>query len=250
MKTKIVFGVIFSVLAWIGTVSAEIRTFTSTNGKSMQASLVSHKGGKVTLKRADGQEFSVAPNMFSPEDQLFIKNWMDKTPETIIYRVRVDAKKTKVSGTRVKTSYSYAKREQWAYDVEVTNASRDEASGLVVKYRVFFRNNISGSSSSSYYYLTNEGGSMQVASGTVKQPVPMGFNKSMAFQTKQVQIESYDTYYSTRRKDELLGVMVRVEDPTGNVVADWKSPTTAIRTFTWESSDPNAKNGSGNVTIR
>jgi len=44
---------------------AELRAFTNDNGTVIQAELVSHQGGKVTLRRADGKEFSASPSIFS-----------------------------------------------------------------------------------------------------------------------------------------------------------------------------------------
>ena len=56
---------------------ATARTFTSANGQEIEAEITFVSGGKVTLERSDGRVFSVAPEMFSQEDQAYISKWKE-----------------------------------------------------------------------------------------------------------------------------------------------------------------------------
>lgn len=51
------------------------RTFTDAKGRAMEAEIVSVKDTSVTIRRADGQSFTVPVTTFSAEDQAFIKAW-------------------------------------------------------------------------------------------------------------------------------------------------------------------------------
>ena len=71
---------------------AELREFKNSAGAIIQAELLSHKGGKVKMRLADGRELDVMPSVFSIDDQAYIKQWMTTTPEDIVYT-------DKISGT-------------------------------------------------------------------------------------------------------------------------------------------------------
>ncbi|WP_309399018.1 C39 family peptidase [Cerasicoccus maritimus] len=58
----------------------QARTFTDTQGRTMEAEIVSYDSGdSVTIKRSDGLEFSLPLNKLSAADQDYIRQW--KTPE-------------------------------------------------------------------------------------------------------------------------------------------------------------------------
>lgn len=51
------------------------RVFTDNKGRQMDAEILSKQGGQVRIRRADGKEFTVPANSFSPADQAFINAW-------------------------------------------------------------------------------------------------------------------------------------------------------------------------------
>ena len=56
------------------------RTFTDAKGRTMDAEIVSVSGTNVTIKRADGQTFTVPATSFNAADQAFIKAWKPSAP--------------------------------------------------------------------------------------------------------------------------------------------------------------------------
>lgn len=56
------------------------RTFTDSKGRVMEAEIVSVSGANVTIKRTDGQTFTVPAATFSALDQAFIKAWKPGAP--------------------------------------------------------------------------------------------------------------------------------------------------------------------------
>lgn len=244
---KSIIPILLLMLGSAGMLRAELREFTSTNGKTMKAELVSHKGGKITLQRGDGVKFEVLPNVFGPDDQIFIKDWMAKTPETISYNFRFKADRKKVDGRSRKVDYYRVKNEKWVYEVSVTNLSRDEASNLKIKYRQFRSNQADGT----YRADSDDQSDWITDSGEVTVKAPVGFGKSMVFQTKQMQIDHVDSsYWDYDWQDRILGVMIQVEDPNGNVVAEWAEPVNTLKGKTWASTEPKKGQQTGNVIIQ
>lgn len=56
--------------------AAETRDFTASNGRVLRGELVSAAGGKITVKRSDGQVFILDANTFSAADRAYFKQAM------------------------------------------------------------------------------------------------------------------------------------------------------------------------------
>lgn len=243
----------FRILTWsaiaaisVAVLRADLREFTSSDGKTLQAELVEHRDGKVTLRRADGKEFEVAPNVFSPEDQIFIKEWISKTPESLHYNFRFDADRTKISGTTRNESFLFVKNEKWVYTVKITNNSRDTMNDLVVKYKQF-RSNYADDDSQAY---DDDRSDWLTDNGEVKLSQELPYNKTMEFQTKPMQIDFVDYEgFGDKWKDEIKGVMIRIETPAGKKIAEWAEPVNTLKGKTWENTEPR-KGGGSEVIIK
>lgn len=65
------------VLFWGGLPGAELREFTDTNGRKIQAELVEVGDGVVSIRMADGRLFRDIPlSRFSEADRRFVKDWV------------------------------------------------------------------------------------------------------------------------------------------------------------------------------
>lgn len=221
-------------------VFGEMREFTSVSGQKLKAELVSYRGNDVTLKREDGREFKVTPAAFGLDDQIYIKEWMAKTPEAKSYSLRIDAEKKKMDGTQVNMGYKKVKNEKWAYKVTMTNLSRDTAENLTIKYKVFYSNYADGEFDASASDVTNLG----MVEGEVKVREALPYNKTLEFITKEVQVDIVDYDYYEKYKDSIKGTMVRVLDSNGKVVADWVMPISFLKGKTWDNTDPQSDNRS------
>ena len=56
-----------------------VRSWTNLKGVKMEASLVRFKKDKIEIKRGDGRTFTLAPNMFSEEDQKYLTEARERT---------------------------------------------------------------------------------------------------------------------------------------------------------------------------
>lgn len=64
-----------TTLLMLCTVQLPARTFTGKDGRTIDAEIVAKQGDQVRIRRADGQEFTIAVANLSPDDQGFIQNW-------------------------------------------------------------------------------------------------------------------------------------------------------------------------------
>lgn len=236
----------FGAFAFASPAMAELRAFTNDNGTVMQAELVSHQGGKVKLRRADGKEFSANPSIFSSEDETYIKAWMEKTPEIKNYNLKIVADKKKVEGNSKNYGYKRVKNDLWSFLVTVTNNSQQPVSNLTVNYRVFYTNSADGS------YSSSSDGRMayRMIEGSAKLDKELTFNRTLEFTTKPVEIDVVSYDYGNRYKDEVKGCLIRVEDDAGVVVLDWCSPEVGMKNKTWENTTRGGGREGGEVIIR
>jgi len=222
-------------LACGGVLHAEWRDFQSADGQTIRAELVSYRGTKVRLKREDGREFEVEANIFSLDDQIYIKAWMGQTAENIDYnfRIEVDAKKddTEIEN---QTGYRY-KTDTWHYEFTILNLSRDVMKGLTFQYRIVYEDEVT----ESFGILTPTD---EVLDGEYAQKEEMPFNHKVEFQTESFVVQELD-YGTTDYDDELKGVLLRILDESGNVAVDWVMPISTMKGYTWENTqEPPAQN--------
>ncbi len=82
-KILIVIGFLFFSFALA---CAQMRDFKDKQGRTISAQLVFSVGDDVTIKMADGQTFQLKLDVFSEEDQKFIKEWANKNQTTVGFR--------------------------------------------------------------------------------------------------------------------------------------------------------------------
>jgi len=225
--------------------ASDLREFTGANGQTIQAKVVGHKAGKITLERADGKQFETAPSVFQVDDQVFLQEWMSTHPETVAYRFNVAANRDKVDGTFTNLSYKRVKNEKWAYRLKITNLSPDTLTGLTVRYKLFHTNRADGEFSTG-----SEAPTVEVVEGETKLPGELPLNRSLEFVTVPVELDFVD-YSGTgsRYKDELFGCMIRILDVRGTTVLDWVTPGPEMKDRTWERPNGTAA-GPGSAVVR
>ena len=220
----------------------QARTFTDSNGKVIEADLISHSGGKVKIKRADGKEFDVDPSVFSKVDQEFIKGWMKKTPEFIDYNLHVEIDKKKLDGDFTDHDYKRVKNEQWYFLLEVTNRSQQTVSNLKIEYRILYTDAARGS----YRSSDTEPIRMVEGSQTLKQDLET--NRTAIIKTKPVQIDTVDYDYGARYKDDLKGCLIRIVGPDGQTILE-ETKGLSMKNKTWANTTPHEQRKEGGKII-
>jgi len=198
---------------------AQMHTFTNSSGSTLEAKLVSHKDGKITLQRADGKEFEVKPEIFSTADQKFIAQWIAVTPAHVNYRFRIDGDKKRLGGN------------QWAYVISIINQSQDEVTNLNFNYRVLY-NSYDGKASAN----RNEGSEHLEAK--------LKFNRTLEITTKGVEI-----YNEEWAKGQIFGCLLQVTDSTGKVIEEWTSSELYMKGKTWENTTERCEENNGGSAV-
>lgn len=89
--------------------SAELRTFTNKEGKSIKAEITGVASGKVSLKTENGKSYTFAFDTLSEADQTYIKEWYEKNKNNAKasdFRLDIEKKKERIRLPREKEKNS------------------------------------------------------------------------------------------------------------------------------------------------
>ncbi len=130
----------------------EYRTFTDTQGRTMEAKLleVDPSRGRVHIECDDGRRVWVAPRIFSEKDQEYLRKWFNACEAISETSLEVSVELETKSVNNGKPLYDLGNRDdgmegaQWAvptqqisYNVILKNLSDMTVSGLRIEYRYF-----------------------------------------------------------------------------------------------------------------
>ena len=189
---------------------AEFRTLVSNDGKSMKAELVSHAGGKITIRREDGKTFAVDPAIFCKQDQEMIAAWMKENAPDIDYRLKADATKKETSSTDYYGT--------WEYEISIRNNGQEAVKGITVLHRVVYEAH----------------GRQRLEEGEYVLDQDLEFNRTLIIRTDPVRVWRS----KHNRNSGVKGCLVRVLDPKGEVILDWGTDAVGMKGVTWESTNP------------
>lgn len=208
----LVFGMLQSF-----TLHAEVRTFTSPDGRTLQAEIVAATPDRVSLKTATGQPLIVPIDKFIPADQQFINDWRKANPEQIKYRFVADYTKSKASSSKRKENNETITTERWECNMKLTNQSGQTLDGVTVDYTIYFDNIEQGNKVTRSKKGTAKIGAMK----NLQQMVV----KTEAIELHNVQLEGgfYYTDGSRARQKETLNGMVIHINHGGKKVFTWAS---------------------------
>lgn len=206
------------------------RTFEDQFGRTIIADLISHTGinsNEIKISK-DGKQLNVKISLFSEKDQIFIKNWMKETPPMIDYAFRIEATLKQLDSFKNKSNSIYgstsrSKTKTNAYEINLTNLTRQTVKDLRLEYRVV---------------KEGRSGRFEFQRGRKEISDPMRYNQDIVLTTTKSELDSYRSSYSSYSyKEVVLGVLVRVFDKQGKLVADWRSSNTKIAKINWEEID-------------
>jgi hypothetical protein len=131
---------IVATLGGMATLNLTARTFTSADGKTIEAEVVSADGLQATLKLSDGRQAVVPFNRLSEADQAFLAGWIKEHPQAIRYSFTVDATKDKLESKTASTGDSLVKgtATKWLYHVKITNRASQPIEGLKMRYQIHY----------------------------------------------------------------------------------------------------------------
>lgn len=196
---------------------AEIRTFTSPDGRTLQAEITAATPDRVSLKTAAGQPLVVPIDKFIPADQEHISEWRKANPVQIKYRFAADYTKSKAGSSKMKSNNETITTEQWECNMKITNQSGQTLEGVTVDYVIYYDNLERGNK-----VTRSKAGKVDI--GTMKNL------QQLVVKTETVALHSVQLeggYYYTdgtrsRQKETLNGMIIHVNH-AGKKVFTWTS---------------------------
>ena len=122
--------------------SAEMRTFTSTDGKEIKAEIVGVRDGKASLQLEGGKVFDVPLARLTEGDQTFLKAWAEKNKTYKLTDLRLELKKSrkverKESGKGKDRKTDKTSDITWVGSLQ--NNTRETIEEILVTYTVYRR---------------------------------------------------------------------------------------------------------------
>ncbi len=195
----------------------EARTFTSADGRTVDADIVAATAENVTLKLTSGQTVVSTLDRFSTSDRAFIAAWLKQNPAKINYSFQVSYTKDKRGSRKQKTGSVSVTIEDWLCRIKLANRSGQDLENVDVNYSIFSEQ--------------MDEGRPVLRSTRGKITLPMiRANEELTLQTDEVQLASTQLdggfYYvdgaRARQKDSLAGMAVSVRH-AGKTVFEWAS---------------------------
>ena len=133
-----------SLVTWVGVSPTHGRTFTSNDGKTIQAVIQSATTSTVTLKTLDGREWTLPLDRLAEEDRQYVAEWRLSNLEV---KLRFECVAESVGDRDVDRSGNKREtRVNKRYAVTVHNDGMEPLSNLTFRYTVFVGRNDTNSS--------------------------------------------------------------------------------------------------------
>ncbi len=196
---------------------AEPRTFTSADGRTVEAEIIAATADSVSLKLAGGQTVVSTLDRFSVADRQFIAAWLKQNPAKINYSFQVSYTKDKTGSSKQKGGSVSVTAEFWQCRIKLANRSGQDLDNVEVNYNIF-------------YEQMDEGRPVLRSSrGKVALP-KIRANEELNLLTDEIQLTSTQLaggyYYiggaRARQKDSLAGMAVSIQH-AGKTVFTWAS---------------------------
>jgi len=176
------------------TAQEKSRTFTSTEGKKIKATLLEVAAGKAKLKLASGRAASIPVTRFAEADQAYINAWAEKRKKLPrLSEISTTVKKIesfkREGDTRVTTT---------SFEITVTNNSTRDIAGVVLDTNVFWKTSYRGFSG------MEERGGRAISLGTLEK-------KELTTQTLGPFTAVDVLTTGNRRHEKIQGVVINVE---------------------------------------
>lgn len=227
----------------------ELHLFTDKKGNQIAATLLEVTGDQRTAKirREDGKEYSPEIVLFSLDDQQYIKDWMEadklasaNKPKAQEFHLTIKVDHKESSTEKHPEGSLDLESTPNFFEVSVLNTSRETLERAVLEYVIIWEEGITvseveGDDGWTYTYPREKDvGGLIRKQGSLPLEA-LAFNRDAIVRTAETPIER--AVYSDGdilKEDKLLGVLVRVVGPDGEILAETTSGKSEITSYTWE----------------
>jgi hypothetical protein len=250
-----VFLILFLVISSIqsyGLDLEELHLFTDKKGNQITANLLKIAEDRRTAKirREDGIEFSLEIVLFSLDDQQYIKDWMavDKIassnqPKASEFHLDIKVVHKESASAKHSNGSLELESKPHFFDVSISNTSRETLEGAVLEYAIVWEEAVSvheDEDNGGWDYTSTSSGDAGSGDRLVRlqRSVPLevlAFNRDAEVKTEEVLIDR--VVYSDGdllREDLFWGVLVRVLDSDGQLLAEVNTGKSELTDYSWE----------------
>lgn len=224
--------------------AGEYRTFTTPDGRSLEAKVLqySERTGKVQLERADGKKIWTLPTVFIEENQVYVRKWIkvDQFMSSMKFKIDGDSDKgKKITQPTAGPIRGKEEKTPVVYTLVLENRTDFSLKDLRIEYQAFIKVN-------GYEGRKDE---KRVDTGSLTIPkIPAGGQvtkrlKSITLIATYKTVSEYSSYtqsYSSYDKrttqDQLKGFWVRVYGPSIDgqpSIREWCYPSDTMEKFAW-----------------
>lgn len=123
----------------VATTAAYGRTFTSTDGRTLEAELVRADVSNAVVKLQDGRETSVALSRLSQPDQDYVSDWIKSHPMEVHYSFAVEWSRDKLKSNHKKVGHINVTENQYIFHFKVTNRASVPLDKVDVHMQVYYK---------------------------------------------------------------------------------------------------------------
>ena len=128
--------IVIALLAF-STPHALAKTFTDRDGREIEADILHGTKETVTVKMANGKEYTLPIAKFSDKDQEFITEWIKSKPPKLDYSFDLEYDREQTSKNESDDGVEKTTTEGWVYTWKFTNRSNANIEGLELRYRIW-----------------------------------------------------------------------------------------------------------------
>jgi len=226
--------------------SVEARIFKDTKGREIEAEIVASSGAdKIIIERA-GKEFPVPINMFSLDDQVYIKEWKESYPDKVridadfsyyidLSRADTDSKETKSLQSRMQT-------QNWTYDFSITNKGNNDLEDIRIVYQILIADIVDANGNYNRMAYTNQKADLKIQRIKEEVKVDLLPAQKRADLKKTFSVEKYVDRDGSRvavaAQDKVTGIWIRIYKGD-MVIGDYRRPATgeSMKDIPWDENE-------------
>ncbi|MCP5539516.1 MAG: hypothetical protein H7A53_04245 [Akkermansiaceae bacterium] len=244
---------------------AGLRRFTDKEGQQIEARVIGIDGSRrnVKIARADGRVFDLTITRLSLDDQQFLKEWLAAQPGAYHLEIVVHPSPAAASPERVRLPGNVYEAD-WekivaGFEISVVNRGSEAVQSARIEYCLLYEDRVEvragnfDPETETRPWRARSAEEIRYRRGTIELPT-LAFNRPVETQPPTIDLDR--VYLDGERRptaeDVAVGVLVRVFDSMGNVIAEGASLQRERSSLNWELIDENRdlteENGAGILT--
>ncbi len=225
---------------------AEARVFKDAKGREIDAEIVASTGADKIIIEREGTEFPVPINMFSLDDQVYIKEWKESNPDKVridadfsyyidLSRAETDSKETKFLQSRMQT-------QNWTYDFSITNKGENDLADIRIVYQIIIADIVDAKGNYNNMAYTNQKADLKTQRIKEEVKVDLLPAKKRADLKKTFAVEKYVDRDGSRvavaAQDKVTGIWIRIYKGD-MIIGDYRRPATgeSMKDIPWDENE-------------